>query len=97
AANSIAAKQPQEAWDQLEFTFRRIDDYALKAKLQKALTAVGRMPPVPLSFEESDIVQNRIRDERARCLRQVAGRMHDRGKLFGALLLLDEVGGALQQ
>ncbi|MEQ1634196.1 MAG: hypothetical protein ABL997_17585, partial [Planctomycetota bacterium] len=28
---------------------------------------------------------------------QIAGRMHDRGKLLGALMLLDEVGGALQE
>ena len=96
-ASAMAAKQPQEAWDLLEFTFRRIDDYPQKAKLQKALTAIGKMPPAPLSFEEHDIVDRRVRDERARYLRQVAGRMHDRGKLFGALLLLDEVGGALQE
>lgn len=97
SATAIAGKQPQEAWDQLEFTFRRLDDYPLKAKLQKALTAIGRMPPAPISFEEEAIVQRRIRDERARYLRQVAGRMHDRGKLLGALLLLDEVGGTLQE
>ena len=97
AATALAARQPQDAWDQLEFTFRRIDDYPLKDKLQKALAAVGKMPPAPLTFEEHDIVQGRIREERARYLRQVAGRMHDRGKLLGALLLLDDVGGALQE
>lgn len=97
AAVALAAKQPQAAWDQLEFTFRRISDYPLKAKLQKALTTVGKMPPAPLTFEEQGIVQERIRGERARYLRQVAGRMHDRGKLLGALRLLDEVGGALQE
>jgi hypothetical protein len=96
-AQTLAAKQPQAAWDQLEFLFRRLDDYPQKDKLQKALTAIGKMPPPPLSFEESAIVQARIRDERVRYLRQVAGRMHDRGKLHGALLLLDEVGGSLQE
>ncbi|HEX5050852.1 MAG TPA: hypothetical protein VFZ65_03690 [Planctomycetota bacterium] len=95
AAN--AEKQPQDAWDRLEFAFRRLEDYPLKARLQKALLAVGRTPPRPLTFEESDIVQGRIRDERARYLRQVAGRMFDRGKSYGAILLLDEVGGALQE
>ena len=37
AATALAQKQPQEAWDLLEFTFRRLDDYPLKEKLQKAL------------------------------------------------------------
>ncbi|MFY9343062.1 MAG: hypothetical protein WAT39_11265 [Planctomycetota bacterium] len=97
AAQALAAKQPHEAWDQLEFTFRRLDDYPLKAKLRNALTAIGRMPPAALTFEENDIVQGRIGAERARYLRQVAGRMHDRGKLLGALLLLDEVGGRLAE
>ncbi|MEO6593872.1 MAG: hypothetical protein ABIP94_03870, partial [Planctomycetota bacterium] len=96
-AAASADKQPQDAWDRLEFTFRRLDDYPLKAKLQKALLSVGRTAPRALTFEESDIVQGRIRSERARYLRQVAGRMFDRGKLFGAILLLDEVGGSLQE
>lgn len=97
AALPLAAKQPGAAWDQLEFAFRRLDDYPLKAKLQKALLQVGRMPAPTPTFEEQAIVQARIRDERARYLRIVAGRMNDRGRLLGALLLLDEVGGALQE
>jgi hypothetical protein len=97
AANALAGKSPTDAWDTLELAFRRVADYAQKQKLQKALATVGRMPPAPLTFEEEDIVRRRIRDERARFLRQVAGRMHDRGRLHGALLLLDEVGGALQE
>lgn len=97
AANALAADRPQAAWDLLEFAFRRVDDYAAKAKLQKALLQVGRMPPAPLSFEEQDIVAQRIAEERARYLRQIAGRMFDRGRLLGALLLLDEAGGALQE
>ncbi|MCB9879196.1 MAG: hypothetical protein H6835_16495 [Planctomycetes bacterium] len=97
AALELAKKDPVAAWDQLEFTFRRTDDYGLKDQLQGALLQVGRMPPAALSFEEQDIVAGRIRNERARYLRQVAGRLYDRGKLFGALVLLDEVGGALQE
>lgn len=97
AATALAKKEPQAAWDQLEFAFRRLDDYRLKAKLQQALLQVGRMPPAPPTFEEQGIVAGRMRAERARYLRQVAGRLYDRGKLFGALVLLDEVGGALQE
>jgi hypothetical protein len=97
AATALAAKDPRTAWDQLEFVFRRLHDYPLKQKVQKALLPIGRMAPEPLTFEEQSIVQGRIRDERARYLRQIAGRMHDRGRLLGALLLLDEVGGTLQE
>ena len=42
-------------------------------------------------------MRGRIGGERARWLRLVAGRMFDQGKLLGALLLLDEVGGSLQE
>lgn len=92
-----AAREPETAWDLLESAFRRLDDYRLKATLRDALLQVGRTAPPPLSFEEQDIVQGRVRAERARHLREVAGRMYDRGRLLGALLLLDEVGGALQE
>jgi hypothetical protein len=97
AALASAAKDPTTAWDQLEFTFRRVTAYPLKAKLQKALTQVGRMPPAAIRFEERDIIAGRIAEERARYLREVAGRMFDQGRLLGALLLLDEVGGSLQE
>jgi hypothetical protein len=96
-ALAIATKQPRAAWDQLEYTFRRLDDYPLKQKVQKALLQVGRTPAPALTFEEQGIVADRIGGERARYLRLVSGRMFDRGKLHGALLLLDEVGGSLQQ
>ena len=97
AALATAKSSPREAWDQLEFSFRRLEDYGLKRRLQQALLTVGRMPPVELSFEERAIVKARIGAERARYLRQVAGRLFDRGRLVGALALLDEVGGALQE
>lgn len=97
AAQATAKSDPRAAWDQLEFSFRRLDDYGQKRKLQAALLEVGRMPPAPMSFEEQAIVAARIGAERARYLRQVAGRLYDRGKLAEALLLLDEVGGALQE
>ncbi len=97
AANALAGKDPQATWDQLEFAFRRIDSYPQKQQLQKALLVVGRMAPAATTFEERDIVHERIADERARYLRLIAGRMFDRGKLLGALLLLDAVGGALQE
>ena len=96
-ALTTAKADPRAAWDQLEFAFRRTDSYPLKRELQQALLKVGKMPPAELSFEEVDIVQSRVDGERARYLRQVAGRLYDRGRLFAALVLLDEVGGSLQQ
>ncbi|MCK5940812.1 MAG: hypothetical protein KAI24_02485, partial [Planctomycetes bacterium] len=97
AALAQAKTDPRAAWDQLEFTFRRTDSYPLKRELQQALLKVGRMQPPELSFEEVSVVQQRIDGERARYLWQVAGRLYDRGRLFAALVLLDEVGGALQE
>ncbi|MFT4841219.1 MAG: hypothetical protein ACI8UD_001115 [Planctomycetota bacterium] len=97
AALALAKNDARAAWDQLEFSFRRTDDYNLKEQLQKALLKVGKMRPAPLSFEEDGIVKGRIQAERARYLRQTAGRLFDRGRLFAALVLLDEVGGALQE
>jgi len=97
AALALAKSDARAAWDQLEFSFRRTGDYNLKEQLQQALLKVGKMKPAPLSFEEQGIVRGRIQAERVRYLRQVAGRLYDRGRLFAALVLLDEVGGALQQ
>ena len=97
AALTLARTDPRAAWDQLEFAFRRTDSYPLKRELQRALLKVGRMPAPELSFEEAGIVRSRVQGERARYLRQVAGRLFDRGRLFAALVLLDEVGGALQE
>lgn len=97
AARAGAKSDPRAAWDQLEFCFRRLDDYGLKRELQAALLEVGRTPPAAMSFEEQGIVAARIGAERARYLRQVAGRLYDQGKLCEALVLLDEVGGALQE
>lgn len=97
AAELLAKTDARAAWDQLEFSFRRTNDYELKEQLQLALLRVGKMPPAKLSFEEQGIVEKRIQGERARYLRQVAGRLFDRGRLFAALVLLDEVGGALQE
>ena len=97
AATQLAKTDARAAWDQLEFSFRRTDDYQLKSQLQQALLQVGKMPPAPLSFEEQGIVNGRMQAERARYLRQIAGRLFDRGRLFAALVLLDEVGGALQE
>ena len=96
-ALALAKSDPRAAWDQLEFAFRRTDSYPLKRELQRALLKVGRMPAPELSFEEVDVVRSRVEGERARYLRQVAGRLFDRGRLFAALVLLDEVGGALQE
>jgi len=96
-ALALAKSDPPAAWDQLEFSFRRTDSYPLKRELQQALLKVGKMPAPTLSFEEADIVRRRVEGERARYLRQIAGRLFDRGRLFAALVLLDEVGGALQE
>jgi hypothetical protein len=97
AATALATKSPAAAFDQLEFVFRRVESYPQKARLQKALLQVGKMPPSPLSLEERAIVAGRIHAERTRYLREVAGRLYDRGRLFAALVLLDEVGGSLQE
>lgn len=85
------------AWDQLELGFRRIEDYQLKAEIRDALTDVGRFEPPPQSVVEQEIVGQRIKAERRRYLRRIAGGMFDREKYHGALMILDAVGGQLRE
>jgi hypothetical protein len=102
AAKALARTDAEQAWQTLEFAFRQLgegdDSYPLKGELRDALFEIGqKTEPAPLTFEEEAIVRGRIREERARYLRLVAGRMFDRGKYHGALMLLDEVGGELEE
>lgn len=97
ARAELSAKRAPAAWERLAFAFRRTESYALKAKLRDALLEVGRYAPRALDPEEKRIVKQRIEAERRRYLRLVAGRMFDRKQYRGALMLLDDVGGALEE
>ncbi|MCA8942084.1 MAG: hypothetical protein KDB80_05940, partial [Planctomycetes bacterium] len=98
AANESArAGRPGEAWDRIEFVFRRTENYVFKAKLRDALRQVGKFDPPEPTFEEQAIVRGRIADERRRYLRRESSRMLGRGELHGALLILDAIGGSLAE
>ncbi len=83
------------AWSLLEKGLRDAADDATKERFRDALIEIGRFPPATPSSLEERIVGQRIRAEKVRYFRLVAGRMYDRGELHGALRLLEDVGGAL--
>ena len=89
--------RPADGWNMIESAIRMTDSYPLKLDLRDGLLKVGLYEPAPLSGDESRIVADRIEAERRRFLRQVAGRMHDAGKLHGALRILEAIGGKLEE
>ncbi|MFT4542500.1 MAG: hypothetical protein ACI841_000787 [Planctomycetota bacterium] len=86
-----------EAWSKLDECLRLAMDDATKARVRDALEKVGRAQAAPLSPEEEIIVGQKIRAEQVRVFRIEAGRMYDRGQLFGALHMMRRIGGALSQ
>ncbi|MEO0480826.1 MAG: hypothetical protein AAF196_15245, partial [Planctomycetota bacterium] len=96
-ATNLAKEDPEAAWSMCESLLRRTEDYRLKADLRDALDEIGRFEPKALTFEEQQIVRGRINGEYRRYLRLIAGRHWDRGDLFAALVLLDEIGGTLAE
>lgn len=88
---------PADAWSILELGIRAADEDAFKYTLRDELLALGHFAPREISPVEAGIVARRIAEERERYLRLIAGRMFDQGKYHGAMLLLAEVGGSLQE
>ena len=85
------------AWQYLERGLRDAVNDATKERFRDALLEVGRRPPAAASPVELDIIGERIRAEKARYFRLIAGRMYDRRQRHGALRLLEEAGGALAE
>lgn len=86
-----------EAWDVLERGIRLANDDHVKRRFKDELVALGPLPPRPLDAVELTIVHQRIDDERTRYLRLVAGSMHDRKRFHGAVKILEEIGGSLEE
>lgn len=98
AADEFAkAGRKPDAWSALEFGIRGAPDDVVKYRLRNAMAKLGDFAPRPLSQVEERIVEQRIDDERRRWLRQQSGRLYDQGKLHAALLILEAVGGKLQE
>lgn len=93
----LEAGDPRQAWDELEFALRRSEDTQQKIRLRKAIEALGHFPPREMTRIEQYVVKERIRREKIRYLRLWAGRMHDRKMYRGALKLLEEIGGSLEE
>lgn len=85
------------AWARLEAGLRRAGDDDTKERFRDELLRVGKFAPAPLSELEQSVVANRISGEQVRYWRIIAGRMYDRGKLHGAMRLLERTGGALSE
>ena len=97
AGERRAAGDAPGAWALLVRGLRDARDDDTKRRFRDALTEIGRFAPAPPDGVEEAIVARRIRAEQARYFRLVAGRMHGRGALHGALRLLEEAGGALSE
>ncbi len=85
------------AWDVLAAGLREASEDSTKERLRDALKKVGRYEPRPIDEREAQIVAARIRAEKVRYWRIVAGRMHDAGQFHGALRILEQIGGSLRQ
>lgn len=97
---AVAAKnsgRPQDGWNILETSFRRIDHYPFKLRLRDGLLKVGLYPSEPVSSLEEAVVLGRIEDEKRRYLRLMAGRWNDQGKFHAALRILELIGGKLAE
>ena len=100
SAEGLAAKRAGEvarAWELVESALRDARDDATNEQLRDVLLEIGEADPAPITPLEERVVASRIRDEQARYFRLVAGRLHARGMLHGALRLLEEAGGALEE
>ncbi len=86
-----------DAWRLLETALRRAVEDGTKRRFRDALMRLGSLTADPPSALEEEIVAARIAAERVRYLREESGRQFDRGRLFAALRLLEEVGGSLEE
>jgi hypothetical protein len=94
-ASKLRRDDPPAAWRMLSQALRDAADDSTKERIRDALIEVGRFPPATTSSLEDRVVAQRIRAEQVRVFRVEGGRMAGRGELHGALVLLEEVGGAL--
>ena len=88
---------PGRAFAMLEQALRRATTEPIRSTLRDALRRVGKKAPEAITPVEESIVEARIFEERRRYLREVAGRMNDRGQYHGALAILKEIGGDLSE
>jgi hypothetical protein len=91
------AGQLSDAWRLLETALRRAEQDGTKRRFRDGLMRLGSLTADPPSALEEEIVAARIAAERVRYLREESGRQFDRGRLFAALRLLEEVGGSLEE
>lgn len=91
------AGEAGEAWRRLAALYREAEDDGTKAGILAAARKVVRLDPPAPSEQERRILDARLRAEKVRYWRQIAGRAFDRGKLFTALLLLEAAGGTLAE
>ncbi len=97
AEELLKAKDPRTAWDELEFSLRKSSDYAQKIRLRLAIEKLGHFEARPPTQMEEGVVAGRIQQEKHRYLREEAGRMHDAKQYRGAMKLLEELGGSLEE
>lgn len=95
AAQSVRSGDAPGAWARLDAALRDARSDSTKARVRDKLAEAGKLKPPGISPLEQTIIDQRIRAEKVRVLRIEAGRMRARGQLHGALMVLEEIGGAL--
>lgn len=95
ATTRVRAGDVPGAWSRLDEALRAAQSDSTKARVRDKLAEVGKLDPPMISAEELTIIDQRIRSEKVRVLRIEGGRMRARGQLHGALMVLEEIGGAL--
>ncbi|MCB9833106.1 MAG: hypothetical protein H6807_11595 [Planctomycetes bacterium] len=86
-----------EAFDFLDQAFRIAEDEETKRRFRDGILAIGPFEARAINSVEEGVVAARIADEKTRYLREISGRLYDRGAYHGAIAILEEIGGTLEE
>ena len=98
AAKQLAADgRSAAAWRALVAGIRRAEEDTDKYRFRDAMLALGDVAAAPISVVEREIVDGRIADEKRRYMRQMSGRFFNRKQYHATLLILEAIGGSLEE
>ena len=95
AADLAGRGREADAWSALELGIRRAAEDGPKYQFRDAVLRLGHIPPRPISVIEQQIVEARIKAEKARYLRIISSRAFGRKQYHASLRILEAIGGTL--